>query len=108
MRRRRQRREKEVEVEEEVEVEAEMEVEKARTRGRGERRRWRREEEVEADAEAEAREVHIVKSSKIVVSIKIIIRTIKIKVLKKQLVYDQKWDIQAQTIVHDIGYYQFK
>ena len=47
-----------------------------------------------------------VKSSKIVVSIKIIIRTIKIKVPKKQLVYDQIWDIQAQTIVHEIGYYQ--
>ncbi len=23
----------------------------------------------------------------------------------KQLVHDQKWDIQAQTIVHKIGYY---
>ena len=49
-----------------------------------------------------------VKSSKIVVSIKIIIRTIKIKLPKKQLAYDQKWDIQALTIVHDIGYYQLK
>ncbi len=43
------------------------------TQGRGERRRWRREEEVEADVEVEVREGHIVKSSKIVVYIKIII-----------------------------------
>ena len=44
----------------------------------------------------------------IVVSININIITIKIRVPNKQLVYDQKWDIQAVTIVHDIGYYQFK
>ena len=66
------------------------------------------EADAEAEAEAEAREGHIVKSSKIVVSIKIIIRTIKKIVLNKQLLYDQKWDIQARTIVHDIGYYQLK
>ena len=46
-----------------------------------------------------------VKSSKIVVPIKIEIRTIKIIEQKKQ-VHDQKWDIQARTIVHEIGYYQ--
>ena len=51
--------------------------------------------EKDADAEAEAREGHIVKSSIIVVSIKIIIRTIIIRVPNKQLVHDQKWDIQA-------------
>ena len=50
---------------------------------------------MEADAEVEVKEGHIVKSSKIVVSIKIIIRTIKIIVPNKQLVYDQKWGIQA-------------
>ena len=49
-----------------------------------------------------------VKSSKIVVSIKIDIRTIKIRVPNKQLVHDQKWDILARTIVQDIGYYQIK
>ena len=49
-----------------------------------------------------------VESSKIVVSIKINIRTIKIRVPNKQLVHDQKWDIGAQTIVHDIGYNQIK
>ncbi len=78
-------------------MEAEREVEKAKTQGRGERRRWRREEEVEANAEVEveAREGHIVKSSKIVVSIKIIIRIINTRLPNKQLVHDQKWDIQA-------------
>ena len=25
----------------------------------------------------------------------------------KQLVNDQKWDIQTRTIVHEIGFYQF-
>ncbi len=48
-----------------------------------------------------------VKLSKIVVSIKIIIQIIKNRLRNKQLVLDQKWDIQAQTIVHEIGYYQF-
>ena len=46
-----------------------------------------------------------VKFSRIVVSIKIDIQTIKIRVSNKQLVHDQKWDIGAQTIVHDVGYY---
>ena len=49
-----------------------------------------------------------VKSSKIVVSIKIGIRTTKIRVPNKQQVHDQKWDIQAQTIVQGIGYHQIK
>ena len=31
----------------------------------------------------------------------------KNRLLNKQLVNDQKWDLQAQTIVHEIGYYQF-
>ena len=49
-----------------------------------------------------------VKLSKLVVSIKIDIRTIKIRVSNKQQVHDRKWDIGAQTIVHDLGYYQIK
>ena len=49
-----------------------------------------------------------VKSSKMVVSIKIDIQTIKIRVSNKQLVHDQKWDMGARTIVHDIGHYQIK
>ena len=91
---RRWRREKEVEVEEEVEVEveAEREVEKEKAHkgeergGGGEERRRRK---------REAREGNIVKSSKIVVSVEINFQTIKIIVPNKQLVYDQKWDIQA-------------
>ena len=54
----------------------------------------------------EAREGHLVKSSKIVVSIKIIILIINTRLPNKQLVHDQKWDIRTQTIVHEIGYYQ--
>ena len=49
-----------------------------------------------------------VKPSKIVVSIKTDIQIIIKRVSNKQLVHDQKWDIGAQTIVHDIGYYQIK
>jgi hypothetical protein len=49
-----------------------------------------------------------VKSSKKVVSIKIKIRNIKIRVPNKQQVHDQKWDIRARTIVRGIGHHQIK
>ena len=49
-----------------------------------------------------------VKLSRIVVLIKIDIRTIKIRISNKQLVHDQTWDIGARTIVHDIGYHKKK
>ena len=49
-----------------------------------------------------------VQLSRIVVLIKINIRTIKIRVSNKQLVHDQKWDIESRTIIHDTGYHQIK
>ena len=49
-----------------------------------------------------------VKSSKLFVSIKIDIQSIKIRVSNKQQVHDQKWDIGAQTIVHVVGNYKMK